>query len=129
MKACVFGRAILAGYAECHRSGRSLEAEREATTCTHDPARERCRLVHENLCRGARFAWHLRADAPWPFGREMRVQCGGIVAIAELTGWRQAAPDIDRMLANAPRDESGAPALAYERLVRSIAAFRPRGAR
>lgn len=81
---CPFERALLARCAECRRASKILLAEREAITCTEAAASARCQDFHAALHQSARFALRLESGQPWPFGKEIRAQCGGALGLSEL---------------------------------------------
>ena len=88
---CVFERAILVRCAACNQARRLYLAEREAVACRSVDAHIDCRTLQDLLRQNARFALHqARIDGPLPHAREIRVQCGGIIGLAELLQQRRA---------------------------------------
>jgi len=87
--ACPFERALLARCAACGLARSVLLAEREAIGCQSQAASERCHAYHDQLRAASRFALRADASAPWPFSKEIRLQCGGLI------GLRQALDDAD----------------------------------
>lgn len=80
---CPFERALLARCSDCSLARPVLMAEREAIGCTHAPANERCHAYHGALRAAARFALRAEPDVPWPFSKEIRLQCGGLLGLRE----------------------------------------------
>ena len=74
--ACPFERALLARCAACGLARSVLLAEREAIGCQSQAASERCHAYHDELRAASRFALRADASAPWPFSKEIRLQCG-----------------------------------------------------
>ena len=87
--ACPFERALLSRCAACSRARSTLLAEREVIGCTSASASKRCRAYRSALREKALFALRVDASAPWPFGKEIRLQCGGLI------GLREALVEID----------------------------------
>lgn len=87
--ACPFERALLARCAACGLARSVLLAEREAIGCQSQAASERCHAYHDALRTASRFALRVDASAPWPFSKEIRLQCGGLI------GLRQALDEAD----------------------------------
>jgi hypothetical protein len=79
--ACPFERALLSRCVNCFKARRLLLAEREAISCTEQPASDRCLAFHRAVHRNARFALHMDPGQPWPFGKEIRAQCGGVLGL------------------------------------------------
>ena len=88
---CPFERALLARCVVCFKARRLLLAEREAVSCTEQRAAGLCRRFHGELHKSARFALHVDSDRPWPFGKEIRAQCGGVLGLA---GAMDKPPDL-----------------------------------
>lgn len=133
--ACPFERALLARCAACGLARSVLLAEREAFGCASTAASERCHAYRGELRTAARFALRIDASGPWPFSKEIRLQCGG------LTGLRRALEEDDGSAAN---DEGGSvddadallrqalqrygtlQALPYSRIMRAVIRHEPR---
>src|SRR5512139_4183151 len=80
---CPFERALLSRCVSCERSRRLNLAEREAIACGDAAVREQCLTFYAALHENAQFALKIGPDAPWPFGKEIRAQCGGVRGLAE----------------------------------------------
>lgn len=121
--ACPFERALLAHCAECRKANKILLAEREAIACTEAAANARCRRFHATLHQSARFALRLDGGQPWPFGKEIRAQCGGALGLAGLL---EARADYDALLEAAERRWGSIEALPYSELMPAVMHFEPR---
>ena len=64
------------------RSRKLNLAEREAIACGDPAVREHCLTFYQALHENAQFALKINPDAPWPFGKEIRAQCGGVRGLA-----------------------------------------------
>ena len=62
------------------------DAEREAIACGDAAMQAQCVVFHHALHEKAQFALKINPDAPWPFGKEIRAQCGGVRGLAEAIG-------------------------------------------
>ena len=83
---CPFERALLSRCVTCSRSRKLNLAEREAIACGDPVVREHCMTFYHALHDNAQFALKINPDAPWPFGKEIRAQCGGVRGLAEALG-------------------------------------------
>ena len=83
---CPFERALLSRCVTCSRSRKLNLAEREAIACGDPKVREHCITFYHALHDNAQFALKINPDAPWPFGKEIRAQCGGVRGLAEAIG-------------------------------------------
>ena len=146
--ACPFERALLARCAACGLARSVLLAEREAIGCQSQAASERCRAYHDELRTASRFALRADASAPWPFSKEIRLQCGGLIgrrqALADAGGNADGegdggedsaagsaepdAPvdDADALLQRALARWGSLEALPYSRVIRAVIRHQPR---
>ena len=83
---CPFERALLSRCVACFKARKLLLAEREAITCSERAANGRCQAFHAALHHNARFALHIDPNQPWPFGKEIRAQCGGVLGLKHALG-------------------------------------------
>lgn len=83
---CPFERALLSRCVGCARSRKLNLAEREAIACGDPEVREHCLTFYQALHDNAQFALKINPDAPWPFGKEIRAQCGGVRGLAAALG-------------------------------------------
>ncbi len=120
---CHFNKAILLGCAGCHCSQRVLIAEREAISCLSRAGHERCGAVLSNLREKAVFALGMtHAAQGLPHGKQVKVECGGLAALARVAG-AALADDIDRSLQQLERAPGGLEAIPYGEVVRSISQY------
>jgi len=124
---CPFERALLSRCVSCTRSRKLNLAEREAIACGDAAVREHCLMFYRALHDNAQFALKINPDAPWPFGKEIRAQCGGVRGLAEAVG-RVSDPTTDIadtvMLANERFSNSSA--FPYSEIMRAVAHYEPR---
>lgn len=140
---CPFERALLARCAGCSLARPVLMAEREAFGCTSAQASERCHSYRQRLREAARFALRIDGDGPLPFGKEIRLQCGGLIGLDESLGSPdddlaggangQAAPlagvaDADRLLRDALGRYDSLERLPWSRIIRAVVRYQPRPA-
>jgi hypothetical protein len=120
---CHFNKAILLGCAACSRSQRVLIAEREAISCQSRAGHARCGEVIMTLREKAVFALGMtQPGQSLPHGKEVKVECGGLGALARLAGL-SGPEDIDGVLQEA-LGRFGTPAeLPYGEVVRSISRY------
>ena len=83
---CPFERGLLSRCVTCSRSRKLNLAEREAIACGDPAVREHCITFYNALHDNAQFALKINPDAPWPFGKEIRAQCGGVRGLAIALG-------------------------------------------
>jgi hypothetical protein len=125
--ACPFERALLSRCVACFKSRRLLLAEREAITCTERAANDVCVALHDALHRNARFALHMDPTQPWPFGKEIRAQCGGILGLRTvLHGDSDVDPDVASLVAKAMETYATLDTLPYSEIMRAVVHYEPR---
>ncbi|WP_303903339.1 hypothetical protein [Thiohalomonas denitrificans] len=82
---CVFAKAVLRGCAACSHSEKVLIAEREAIACQSPGGHQRCGGLIARLRENALFALRLKQlDGPLPHGKEMKVECGGLLGLSSV---------------------------------------------
>ena len=124
---CPFERALLSRCVNCSAAKRLLLAEREAITCSDENANARCKVFHEALHQNARFALHMDPDQPWPFGKEIRAQCGGILGLQEVMGYAGVeSADVAALVREAQQRYERIDAFPYSEIMRSVAHYEPR---
>jgi hypothetical protein len=125
--ACPFERALLSRCAACFKSRRILLAEREAITCTERAANELCLTFHAALHHNARFALHMDPNQPWPFGKEIRAQCGGILGLGAVLGSEAAMEtDVASLLQQGIAAYGDLDGLPYSEIIRGVVHYEPR---
>ncbi len=124
---CPFERALLSCCVGCYKSRKLLLAEREAITCTEDAANASCKALHRALHENARFALHIEAQQPWPFGKEIRAQCGGVLGLKEALGRPESeAADIALLVAEALARFGKIERFPYSQIMRGVVHYEPR---
>ncbi|MCA1924859.1 MAG: hypothetical protein LDL16_01090 [Thiobacillus sp.] len=124
---CPFERALLSRCVSCARSKKLNLAEREAIACGDPEARESClafyRAVHEN----AQFALKIAPGTPWPFGKEIRAQCGGVRGLAVTQGGvGDETCDVAATVLQALSAAGSIDALPYSEIMRAVVHYEPR---
>lgn len=122
---CIFGRAILRGCAHCSRARRLQIAEREAIACSSPAAQERCALFRGSLQEKSLFALHItHTDGQLPHGKEMKVECGGLLGLQDALQNADAAElhvnDIYELLDRALLRFHDLAALPYSEIVKTV---------
>mgnify|MGYP001115825334 FL=1 len=124
---CPFERAILSRCVSCSRSKKLNLAEREAIACGDPAVREHCAAFHQALHDNAQFALKIAPDAPWPFGKEIRAQCGGVRGLAQtLGGVGDDATDAAETVLAALGHYGESSAFPYSEIMRAVAHYEPR---
>jgi hypothetical protein len=125
--ACPFERALLSRCVVCFKARRLLLAEREAISCTEERASGLCQSFHEELHENARFALHIEPRQPWPFGKEIRAQCGGIRGLAEVMDKQPGMPADVALLVNEGLLRYGdLERFPYSEIMRAVVHYEPR---
>jgi hypothetical protein len=129
---CPFEKAILRTCGACSQARRFNIAEREAVGCMHPGAWQRCLDALSVWRQKATFAIQLpQVDAPLPHGKEIKVQCGGILGLQRVLDAAHPAAatvtDIYDLLEQATSRFGGVDAFPYEDIVRTIAHYKSRG--
>ncbi|MBT9541395.1 hypothetical protein [Thiobacillus sp.] len=128
---CPFERALLSRCVGCSRSRKLNLAEREAIACGDAAVREHCLTFYRALHDNAQFALKINPDAPWPFGKEIRAQCGGVRGLAETvdapahTG-TDTDTDIAATVLLANGRFGGTEAFPYSEIMRAVVHYEPR---
>jgi hypothetical protein len=145
--ACVFERALLSRCAACSMARPGLLAEREMVGCGSPAASARCSAYRDRLRANALFALRIDAAGPWPFGKEIRLQCGGLIGLqqalcapepeaedredaqefvtAPVPGQPLVA-DVDALLSAALAAHGSPEALPYSQIMRAVVGYSPR---
>jgi len=125
--ACPFERALLSRCVVCFKAKKLLLAEREVISCTEERANQQCQRYHEELHENARFALHVEPHQPWPFGKEIRAQCGGVRGLADALGKQPAMPADVALLINEGLLRYGdLGQFPYSEIMRAVVHFEPR---
>ena len=121
---CPFERALLSHCVSCMHARKLLLAEREAISCSHETANRACHALHEALHHNARFALHMGADQPWPFGKEIRAQCGGVLGLKTVLD--HDGIDVAILVGEGIRRYGGIDRFPYSEIMRNVAHYEPR---
>ena len=79
--------------------------------------------LHDN----AQFALKISPDAPWPFGKEIRAQCGGVRGLATAQGYAgDEATDIADAVLQALTRYGSQQAFPYSEIMRAVVHYEPR---
>ena len=129
---CVFERAILRRCCGCQHSVRRYIAEREAAGCLDTGAHALCTELKKEMRHAALFTLKLvHPDEPLPHGKQLKLQCGGLLGIAHLTGdvGLVEVADIHGSVAAAVNRYGSIQQLPYQDIIQSIRAYEPRSHR
>lgn len=125
--ACPFERALLSRCVSCFKAKKLLLAEREAIACTEHAANDLCQAYHAALHQNARFALHIDPNQPWPFGKEIRAQCGGVLGLqTALDPQEDTGADVALIMAHGLKQFGNMGAFPYSEIMRAIVHFEPR---
>ena len=124
---CPFERALLSRCVGCTRSRKLNLAEREAIACGDAAVREHCLTFYRSLHDNAQFALKINPDAPWPFGKEIRAQCGGVRGLAAaLDSVSDEPADIAAVVLLARERLGDSDAFPYSEIMRAVVHYEPR---
>ncbi len=124
---CPFERAQLSRCVDCGRSRKLNLAEREAIGCGDPVVREHCLTFYQALHENAQFALRINPDAPWPFGKEIRAQCGGVRGLsATLDGTADADTDIAATILQGMARFGDIADFPYSEIMRAVVHYEPR---
>jgi hypothetical protein len=124
---CPFERALLSRCVGCGRSRKLNLAEREAIACGDPVVREHCLAFYQALHDNAQFALKINPDAPWPFGKEIRAQCGGVRGLAVALGAAgdETTDTAETVLAGV-QSLGSCEAFPYSEIMRAVVHYEPR---
>lgn len=129
---CVFERAVLRRCCGCRHAIRRYIAEREAAGCLDAAAHALCSELKKEMRHAAAFTLKLtHPDEPLPHGKQLKLQCGGLLGIALLStdaGLTEVA-DIHGVVSAAVTDYGGVGKLPFQAIIQSIRAYEPRSHR
>lgn len=124
---CPFERALLSRCVGCTRARKLNLAEREAIACGDTAVREHCLTFYRSLHDNAQFALKISSDAPWPFGKEIRAQCGGVRGLAAaLDCVSDETADIAAVVLLARERLGDSDAFPYSEIMRAVVHYEPR---
>jgi len=124
---CPFERALLSRCVNCRRARKLNLAEREAIACGDPAVREHCITFYNALHDNAQFALKINPDAPWPFGKEIRAQCGGVRGLAVALGEDgDENTDTAETVLRALNELGSCEQFPYSQIMRSVVHYEPR---
>ena len=124
---CPFERALLSCCVGCDRSRKLNLAAREAIACGDAAVREHCLAFYQALHGNAQFALKINPDGPWPFGKEIRAQCGGVRGLAAaMDSAADETTDIAATVLQASQHFGGCDDFPYSEIMRAVVHYEPR---
>lgn len=127
---CAFEKPILSAQCHCPLAARAALGEALRVRCQSETASRRCFVLRNLLRDKARFALKVTdTRGKMPFGKELRVMLGGLAGLAEVLEVSDGTRDIDALVRLAQERYGELSRLPFERVVRHIAATRPRRSR
>ena len=124
---CPFERALLSRCVNCRRARKLNLAEREAIACGDPAVREHCIDFYNALHDNAQFALKINPDAPWPFGKEIRAQCGGVRGLAvALDAEGDENTDTADTVLRALNELGSCAQFPYSQIMRAVVHYEPR---
>ncbi len=124
---CPFERALLSHCVGCDRSRKINLAEREAIACGDTAVRQHCLDFYQALHENAQFALKVNLDGPWPFGKEIRAQCGGARGLAAaLGGAGDESTDVAETVLQGQARYASCNEFPYSEIMRAVVHFEPR---
>jgi hypothetical protein len=124
---CPFERALLSRCVICDRSRKLNLAEREAIACGDPAVREHCLRFYQSLHENAQFALKINPDAPWPFGKEIRAQCGGVRGLASvLDQVGDETTDVAATVLKSNERFGSCSEFPYSEIMRAVVHYEPR---
>jgi hypothetical protein len=124
---CPFERALLSRCVNCARSRKLNLAEREAIACGAPEVREHCLAFYQAVHENAQFALKIAPGTPWPFGKEIRAQCGGVRGLAAAQGSAgDETTDIAATVLQALASTGGIEAFPFSEIMRAVVHYEPR---
>lgn len=124
---CPFERALLSRCVNCQRARKLNLAEREAIACGDPAVREHCLAFYHALHDNAQFALKINPDAPWPFGKEIRAQCGGVRGLAVALGEAgDENTDTAETVLRALNELGSCEQFPYSQIMRAVVHYEPR---
>lgn len=126
---CVFAKAVLRRCAACSRAQKVFIAEREAVACLSPAGQARCADLVDRLRQNAMFALRLtQVDGPLPHGKEMKVECGGLLGLQSVAQGRdvEQVEDIDALVKEGLANWHDFEQFPYSRIAQWVVKYQPR---
>ncbi len=122
---CTFMKALLRRCVGCSRSQKVLIAEREAMACQSPGGQQRCSELLAAMKPKALFALRLDEGQPLAHGKAIKLQCGGLLGLAESLG-EEAVDDVHALIDRAVEKYGSFDAFPYSAMMPSITHFKVR---
>jgi len=124
---CPFERALLSRCVGCGRAHKLNLAEREAIACGDPVVRETCLSFYQALHENAQFALKINPDAAWPFGKEIRAQCGGVRGLSTaLGGAGDETTDVAATVLQGSERFASCDQFPFSEIMRAVVHYEPR---
>jgi hypothetical protein len=124
---CPFERALLSRCVGCGRARKLNLAEREAIACGDPVVRETCLSFYQALHENAQFALKINPDAAWPFGKEIRAQCGGVRGLSTaLGGAGDETTDVAATVLQGSERFASCDQFPFSEIMRAVVHYEPR---
>lgn len=126
---CIFEKVILSRCGDCSQADRKNIAERETVSCRSLFAFTHCSELRGLLRANSAFALKMIEDAPIPHGKDIKVQCGGLLGIQRVLGEPPAIPPVPNVFAlvsAAQAKYSSFGQLPFGDIVQSVVAYEAR---
>jgi hypothetical protein len=122
--ACVFAQALLARAAACPLAVRSAQAERTLVECSAPVSHVNCQTLLALLFERSRFALRLPpVGRPLMHQQALRLQCGGVAALAQCLG--SDSSDVHGLVGLAQARHGSLTELPWAGLVQALATWQP----
>lgn len=123
-RGCIFARALLVHSADCELAQRREIGERLRVDCSSPVARINCATLAALLHERARFALRLApAGQPLLHLQTLRLQCGGLAAIAQVLG--SSDRDVHRLVGLVHEVHGSSADLPWATIVAALTQWRP----
>lgn len=126
---CVFEKVILTRFGDCSQADRKNIAERETVSCRSLFAFTNCTELRGLLRANSAFALKMIEDAPIPHGKDIKVQCGGLIGIQRVLDIEPSTPPVSNVFAlvGEARNRFGAfTKLPFGEIIQSVVAYQAR---
>ncbi len=122
---CTFMKALLRRCVGCARSQKVLIAEREAMACQSPGGQQRCAELLAEMKPRALFALRIEEGQPLAHGKAIKLQCGGLLGLAESLG-ESGVDDVHALIDRAQERYGAFEAFPYSAMMPAITHFKVR---
>lgn len=126
---CPFERSILTPHCACEKSQQILIAGRESGSCTATDMQKNCQSYLRYIRSKASFTLkETRSNEPLPYGKEMKIQCGGLLGLQSIMGsdGEQSVENIYQLMSTALKQYARFDELPIEPVLKAINQFQVR---